>query len=81
MEEQEERTRPGVAKEYRTKQIVVSWAPERCVHSANCLRGLPQVFDARRRPWIAIEAASADDIARVVETCPSGALSYERLHE
>ena len=41
--------------------------------------GHPGVFDVRRRQWIDVDAASADEIAAVVERCPSGALRYERF--
>jgi uncharacterized Fe-S cluster protein YjdI len=75
----EERKRPGVQREYRTDQIVVYWEPKLCTHSAHCLRGLPQVFDVNRRPWIEVEAASADQIAEVVRRCPTSALRFERL--
>jgi uncharacterized Fe-S cluster protein YjdI len=74
-----ERKNADVAREYRTDDVVVYWEPRFCMHSARCLQGLPAVFDVRRRPWVAIAAESADDIARVVATCPSGALSFERL--
>src|SRR2546426_6781533 len=66
-------------KDYTTDQIVVHWNAARCIHSANCLRGLPEVFNTRRRPWIMVDAASADRIADVVMTCPSGALHFTRL--
>ena len=54
------------------------WDSARCIHSANCLRALPQVFDVRRRPWVRITEATADEIATAVDTCPSGALTYTR---
>lgn len=41
--------------------------------------GLPQVFDVGQRPWVSIDAASADEIARVVMACPTGALHFQRL--
>ena len=44
-----------------------------------CLRALPEVFDVRRRPWVDVNAADADTIARAVEPCPTGALRYARL--
>jgi uncharacterized Fe-S cluster protein YjdI/CDGSH-type Zn-finger protein len=66
-------------REYRTDQIVVRWEPQYCVHVANCIRGLPGVFNPRDRPWVHVDAASADEIARVVMTCPTGALHFERL--
>ncbi len=46
--EEGERKSPGVAREYRSDEIVVSWEPEYCIHAANCLKGLPQVFDVGR---------------------------------
>ena len=45
---------------------------------AECIRGLPAVFDTARRPWILPTAAGADAIAAVVAKCPSGALHYTR---
>ena len=75
----EERKLPGVQREYRSEQIVVYWEPKLCIHTARCLRGLPQVFDVRRRPWIMVDAASAEQIAEVVRRCPTSALRFERL--
>ena len=69
---------PQVTREYRTEQITVEWRAERCIHSANCIRALPQVFDPRRRPWVDVEAGDADDIARAVLRCPTGALHFVR---
>jgi uncharacterized Fe-S cluster protein YjdI len=75
----EARKQPGVAREYRTDQIVVYWEPRLCTHSARCLQGLPQVFDTERHPWVDVTAASADQIAEVIRRCPTSALRYERL--
>ena len=63
---------------YSNGEVTVIWKPDVCVHSGVCFRGLPQVFDPRRRPWIAIDAASTSEIVAQVERCPSGALSWER---
>ncbi len=65
-------------REYAGEGIVVHWDSDRCVHSERCTRGLPAVFDRGRRPWVDVGGASADAIATVVDTCPSGALSYSR---
>lgn len=54
--------------------ITVTFDPERCSHSANCVRGLPAVFNASERPWIRLEQANPDAIAAQVAKCPSGAL-------
>lgn len=64
---------------YTGNAINVSFDAARCIHSARCLRGLPQVFDLDAKPWIAPDAAPAADIAALIEQCPSGALRYERL--
>jgi len=69
---------PGSRKEYAGDGIVVSWEPSLCVHVGECLRGAPQSFDTRRRPWITLEGVDADEIARVVQRCPSGALTFRR---
>ena len=63
---------------YHGAAIVVTFDPARCVHSAECARGLPSVFDAQARPWIDADAADADAIAAQVRRCPSGALHVER---
>ena len=65
-------------KTYRGKEVDVSFDPEVCVHSGNCVRGLPAVFDTKRRPWIEPDGASADEVVAQVGSCPSGALQYER---
>jgi uncharacterized Fe-S cluster protein YjdI/CDGSH-type Zn-finger protein len=66
------------ARTYETDDIAVDWYPERCIHSARCVAGLPDVFDPRRKPWIELWDHSADQLAAVVERCPTGALHYRR---
>lgn len=61
---------------YRGDAITVTFDAARCIHAAECVRGLPQVFDTGRRPWITPDAAPADEVAEVVRRCPSGALRY-----
>ncbi|MEX0724529.1 MAG: CDGSH iron-sulfur domain-containing protein [Gracilimonas sp.] len=62
---------------YSTDDIKVTWDKERCIHAAECVRGLPNVFDPKRKPWIKPELASVDEIMEVIERCPTGALHYE----
>jgi CDGSH-type Zn-finger protein len=42
------------------------------------VRGLPVVFDTKKRPWVQPNKANAGAVAEVVLLCPSGALHYER---
>ena len=64
-----------IVKRYSNGEVTVVWKPDLCVHSGLCARGLPLVFDPRRRPWVAIDAASTEAIVDQVAQCPSGALS------
>lgn len=63
---------------YETPEITVTFDPSICIHSGNCVRGLPAVFDTSRRRWIRPEAASPDDVEAQVARCPSGALQCHR---
>ena len=69
---------PDLTREYHTAEITVQWYARRCIHSANCVRALRDVFDPQRRPWIDPTAASADAISAAVLRCPSGALHFVR---
>src|SRR5215216_4572323 len=68
------------ARAYSAPGVRVFYDRGRCLHFAECVRGLPQVFDVAKRPWIQPENASAQRVAEVVRRCPSGALHY-RLEE
>ncbi len=62
---------------YKGSTITVTWDAARCVHAAECVRGLPKAFNTARKPWVDADAASATAIMGVIERCPSGALTYE----
>lgn len=68
------------AKEYRSSRMVVAYDPDVCIHAAECVRGLPQVFDPEARPWIRLEGADPEDVRAVVGRCPSGALEYRAMN-
>jgi len=53
------------------------WRPGMCIHSAICFKGLSEVFDPRRRPWITLEQSTTEKIIEQIKKCPSGALSYQ----
>ncbi len=65
-------------KTYVSPDVDVSFDPEVCRHAAECVKGLPAVFDSKARPWIQPANAPADDVVAVVGRCPSGALQIER---
>jgi uncharacterized Fe-S cluster protein YjdI len=64
---------------FESPQIRVSWSRPRCIHAARCIRGLPEVFEPGRRPWVMPANAPADEVAAVVRRCPTGALHLGRL--
>jgi len=64
-----------VTKKYAKDGVTVLWQSAMCTHSAKCIRGLPEVFDINKSPWINMEGASAEAIMAQVGKCPSGALS------
>lgn len=59
--------------------IVIHWDSETCIHSGVCLRTLPAVFNARRRPWVDPDGGDTDAIEAAVAACPSAALSSTRF--
>ena len=61
-----------------TPEIKVTFDPNVCIHSGNCVRGLPLVFDVRRKPWIKADAATAAEVEAQIAKCPSGALKFAR---
>ncbi|QWU15449.1 Uncharacterized Fe-S cluster protein YjdI [Paenibacillus sophorae] len=64
---------------YYGKDIEVMFNSEICTHSGICVKGFPAVFDLSKRPWVNPDAAPAEEIARHIDKCPSGALTYKRL--
>lgn len=69
------------ARSYEGSEITVRYDVDRCIHAAECVRGLGRVFDPDARPWVDPDGASADEIVEVVSRCPTGALSYVRPEE
>lgn len=62
---------------YEGEDITVTYDVKRCIHAARCVRGLPEVFEPGKRPWVTPDEASAQSVADVIETCPTGALHYK----
>jgi uncharacterized Fe-S cluster protein YjdI len=66
---------------YSTDEISVSFDPSICQHSGVCVRGLPEVFNIKQKRWIRPELATADEVAALIDKCPSGALKYQLKSE
>ena len=65
---------------YSNNRITVYWNPEICRHAGFCFNGLPNVFKPGKRPWINIDGADPEEIKRIVDKCPSGAISC-KIHD
>jgi CDGSH-type Zn-finger protein/ferredoxin/uncharacterized Fe-S cluster protein YjdI len=63
---------------YDAEDITISYDVKRCIHAEECVRGLPQVFDPGRRVWVDATQSKAEEIANVVQRCPTGALHFWR---
>jgi uncharacterized Fe-S cluster protein YjdI len=61
---------------YSNGDVTIVWQPALCTHSGRCVRGLPEVFKAKEKPWITPEGSITEKIIQQVKKCPSGALSY-----
>jgi CDGSH-type Zn-finger protein/uncharacterized Fe-S cluster protein YjdI len=60
-------------------QISVVTEMSRCIHSRNCVLGLPGVFVPNAvGPWVNPDSDAAESIAAVARSCPSGAIRYHR---
>ena len=66
----------ALKKEYKNQDVTIVWEPQKCIHSAKCVEGLPEVFKPQEKPWINMSKADSDKLVDQVKKCPSGALSY-----
>ncbi|MEX0608037.1 MAG: CDGSH iron-sulfur domain-containing protein [Balneolaceae bacterium] len=62
---------------YENEEIKITWDKYRCIHAAECVRGLPKVFNPKEKRWIKPENAAAQDLTKIVQRCPTGALHFE----
>ena len=70
--------RPDRMDDYVGKEITIHDNRGVCSHRGYCTDNLPTVFRMKEEPWIDPNGASVEDMIRVVEMCPSGALSYTK---
>jgi len=70
-----------IVKEYSNGEITILWKPKTCIHAAECVKRLPNVYKPKEKPWINLENATTEELKVQVEACPSGALSYSMNNE
>ena len=63
-------------KEYTNGELTIVWKPKTCIHAAECVKALPNVYRAKEKPWIQIENATTQELKDQIKKCPSGALNY-----
>ncbi len=63
-------------KKYKDGELTVLWKADLCIHSGECVKGAPGVFNPNARPWIQLEYSENAEIMKAIDNCPSGALSY-----
>jgi len=66
-----------IIKEYKNGDLTVIWKPNKCIHAAECVKRLPEVYNPKAKPWIKAENASIEALKEQIKACPSGALSYK----
>lgn len=60
-------------------KVTVVFDGKRCIHSRNCVLGHPEVFVPNvKGDWIFPDAAPAEDVIRIGQNCPSGAIRVMR---
>ncbi|MBR8712341.1 (4Fe-4S)-binding protein [Porphyromonas levii] len=70
----------GKVKEYKNDEITVYWDAEICQHARKCVAG-SAAFNVKARPWIDLSKDSSENLMRVIDSCPSGALKYKKNNE
>ena len=68
-------------RKYGGEGIDVYYNIDICEHAGNCVKGSIEVFNPKRKPWVLPDAKPAEEVARIVETCPTRALRYVMQEE
>jgi uncharacterized Fe-S cluster protein YjdI len=45
-------------KEYQKGDFTIVWKADKCIHSAECVKRLPEVYNPENKPWIQPENAN-----------------------
>jgi len=63
--------------QYPGKKATVSWNGRLCIHVAECGRAKGDLFIGGRDPWCQPDLTSNEEVADVVNRCPTGALTVD----
>ena len=63
-------------RQYAGQDIDVYYSIDICQHAGECVRGSIDVFNPKRKPWIIADAKPAQEVADIIERCPTKALRY-----
>ena len=66
------------AKEFRNRDITVTYDPCKCILSGTCAKELSDVFSNSIIPWVNLDNTETKRVIEQVKRCPSGALKYYR---
>ena len=66
-----------MSKEYTKEDLTIVWDSSKCIHAAECVKGLPKVFKPNEKPWMNAENATKEELKTQIGKCPSGALSIK----
>ncbi len=65
--------------EVRGKRVLLKFEGRRCIHARHCVLSRPDVFVPNvAGEWIHPDNATPEEIAALAQSCPSGAITYER---
>jgi CDGSH-type Zn-finger protein/uncharacterized Fe-S cluster protein YjdI len=66
--------------EVRGKHLLLRFEARKCIHSRQCVLARPDVFVPNvSGEWIHPDAVPVDQVVAVAQSCPSGAITFERL--
>jgi CDGSH-type Zn-finger protein/uncharacterized Fe-S cluster protein YjdI len=64
---------------YAGKAVTITIHERRCIHSRNCVLGRPDVWVPNAKgAWVHPDAAPADVVVAIAQSCPSGAITVRR---
>jgi CDGSH-type Zn-finger protein/uncharacterized Fe-S cluster protein YjdI len=63
-----------------SEDLTIRFDVDRCIHSRRCVLNAPTVFLANvEGPWLHPETDTVEHLTHVAQSCPSGAITYQRL--